>query len=722
MEFSSINLNISGSWLLLILTLIGAGILSWYVYRRTVPPVASRVKVLLVCLRTGALALVVLMLFEPIFSLTRNRKERPVVGVLIDNSASMGLTDQKVDRRAELVRVLRSDVFEQPGDFDFEFRPFSTALAPALISRTDSLSLDGDGTDLYSALSTLKEELGERYFAATVVLTDGGDNLGQNPARLAPELGVPIFPIAIGDQSEQTDVLISDYVSNEVTYAGTQIPIDVYLKSAGFKDKKVPVSVTLDGKVLDSQTVTLSGNSFDQKVRLEVTPEDAGMFKYELSVPHLEGELTSLNNRKSFYVKVLKSKQKVLLVAGGPSPDYRFLKAALDKDENLSVTPAIEKQNGTFYYPFPEATELNEFDCIILLDFPRRSSDRSTLEKLKEVLARGKSLLYIGGKQVDFQKLLILNDFLPFEQVPGTTPEKPVYLQLMPQGQNHPLMRLSENELDNREKWRELPPVFTNVAATNLKSGSQTLATTDVSRSASFRARPSLISALRTGNRKTAAILAYGLWRWDFLLWGTGRSNASYTSFLKNTIRWLTSNEDSKLVRIAASKEIYRSGEAVKFSGQVYYEDYEPVDGADVVVQITGSGAPQELTLSGIGQGRYEGVLQVLTGGDYEFRGTAHQEGRVLGRDAGKFSVEQFNLEFQNTRMNEELLQKLARESGGTYFDTSNFEQLRDKLQFENQYVVLKSEWEIWNRWVTLAVCIFLLSAEWFIRKRKGML
>ncbi|MFQ5677058.1 MAG: hypothetical protein ACE5G1_14275, partial [bacterium] len=123
-----------------------------------------------------------------------------------------------------------------------------------------------------------------------------------------------------------------------------------------------------------------------------------------------------------------------------------------------------------------------------------------------------------------------------------------------------------------------------------------------------------------------------------------------------------------------------------------------------------------------MGRGRYEGALQVLQGGDYEFSGTAHLQGRILGRDSGKFSVEEFSLEYQNTRMNEDLLKRIATESGGEFYTTENFAGLPEKLKFPEKYVSLKNEWEIWNRVPLLISCIFLLSVEWFIRKRKGML
>ncbi|MCH9008630.1 hypothetical protein IIA29_11595, partial [candidate division KSB1 bacterium] len=127
-------------------------------------------------------------------------------------------------------------------------------------------------------------------------------------------------------------------------------------------------------------------------------------------------------------------------------------------------------------------------------------------------------------------------------------------------------------------------------------------------------------------------------------------------------------------------------------------------------------------TLRNLGDGRYEGSFRVLNGGDYQFTGTAHLQGRVLGRDSGRFSVEAFNLEYQNTRMNEDLLKRIAAESGGAFYTPNDLLNLENELHFQPKYLTSTNEWEIWNRWPVLLTCILLLSAEWFIRKRKGML
>ncbi|MFQ5708384.1 MAG: hypothetical protein ACE5HO_13085 [bacterium] len=725
-DFTGMELNLAGSTVLFVVALLAAAALSYFVYRKTIPPVATGIRFLLTFIRTMALFIVILLLFEPIFSVTLKKKEMPAVAVLVDDSASMGLTDEKVNRAEEVKKVLRTHFLQRvPERYALEFFRFDHQLTALASPSPDSIRFNGDGTDIKRALEELKEKMAEKYFAAVVLITDGANNMGENPIRYAASYGVPIFAVPVGDPEEQRDMLISNFLTNEIVYADEKIPLDVYLKSSGFENKKIPVNLMLNNKTVDSKLVRLSGNTLEQKVRFYFTPGEEGLFKYSINLPHLEGELTYINNQKSFYVKVLKSKLKVAIVAGGPSADFSFLQRALESDKNFEIQTYVEKFNGTFYNDNALQTteKLKASDCLILLDFPRKRSSNQTLNTLKSVLSQGKPLLFLFGKNVSKEKLWLLKDFLPFDFKVTLATERLVYLKILPQGINHPLFRISEDELEIKELWRELPPVFTNIQTIRLQPTTQTLASVDWQRSEIVHKQNlPLVFSASSGQRKSVAIAAYGLWRWDLLMWGIGKDNKTYQKFLNNTIRWLTTLEESKLVRISSNKEIYRSGEEVKFTAQVYYKDYRPVDGAEVTVQLTRNGHEQELSLANLGQGRYQGSFQIMEGGDYRYTGTAHLQGRVLGRDHGKFSVEEFNLEFKNTRMNENLLKRIAEESGGAVFNVNNLANLNDRLDFPAKVHTQKNEWEIWNKSPLLLICIFLFATEWFIRKRKGML
>ncbi len=725
-NLSQIKLHISGSPLLLIaLILLSVGY-SFFVYRTTIPPVAKGWKISLVVLRSLTLILVALLLFQPILSFINKKRNIPVVAVLIDHSASMSLTDQKMNRSAIVKKVLAHELFQNKSkDYRFEFFPFASHLNNPNDAIPDSLIFNGDGTDIASALNELKQKLAEKYFASVILISDGEDNLGDNPARIAAQYGRPIYTVAVGDPSEQKDILISNYVTNEIAYAGTQIPVDVYIKSSEFAGQKIPVKLMLNNRMLDRKIITLNNTGLEQKIRLYFTPEGEGLAKYKLSLPNLNGELTLANNIKTMYVKVLKSKLNVVLIAGGPSADYTFLKRVLGADENIAVQTFVEKREGRFYRNkrFLSADKLALVDCFILLDYPRKSSDTKIMATIQTFLVKGKPVLFVSGKQTDADKLWTFQNVLPLAQKPAHTREFSVYLKLNPQGLHHPVLKLAEDDVQNRENWKSLPPVFTNYRPFRLNKSAKALASVDLLRSTGFpKINMPLITVETKIKHKSAAIFAYGIWRWDLLMQGFENSNGAYQHFILNTLRWLTTEEDSKLVKISSNKEIYRSGEQINFSAQVYHKDYTPADNVEVTVQINGAHTTQDLSLNGLGEGRYEGSVQVLQGGDYAFVGSAQQNGRPLGQDSGKFSVEQFSLEFQNSRMNEDLLKQMSIASGGAFYLPADISGLKNKMRFPEKNTIVKKETELWNRAPLLIACIFLLSLEWFIRKRKGML
>jgi len=88
---TEINLHTTGNTVLLIFTALAAIAVSYFVYRRTIPPIATGWRILLIILRSLAIISIVLLLFEPILSITRKKEKEPIVAVLVDNSASMAL-------------------------------------------------------------------------------------------------------------------------------------------------------------------------------------------------------------------------------------------------------------------------------------------------------------------------------------------------------------------------------------------------------------------------------------------------------------------------------------------------------------------------------------------------------------------------------------------------------------------------------------------------------
>ena len=92
----------------------------------------------------------------------------------------------------------------------------------------------------------------------------------------------------------------------------------------------------------------------------------------------------------------------------------------------------------------------------------------------------------------------------------------------------------------------------------------------------------------------------------------------------------------------------------------------------------------------------------------------------------GKFSVGQVNVEFLQTRMNKPLLEQIAYQTGGKYYDIDRAEELARDLatgaKLGPKETVTTSEIELWNWHYLAALVILLFAVEWFLRKRSGML
>jgi hypothetical protein len=196
--------------------------------------------------------------------------------------------------------------------------------------------------------------------------------------------------------------------------------------------------------------------------------------------------------------------------------------------------------------------------------------------------------------------------------------------------------------------------------------------------------------------------------------------------FIGNAIRWLTTREESKPIRIAPAKEVFTGGERVEFNAQVYDKTYRPIEDAEVKVIVRKGNETQEALLNPIGNGLYEGKLDGLGEGEYQFSGTASLSGQQLGEERGKFSVGAQEIEFLQTQMNKSLLEQLAYRSGGKYFDPQSISQLPEELRRSTKLtpkeITRASEFELWSLPTILVLVILFFGTEWFLRKQAGLL
>ena len=709
-----------------VLLLFAAGcsiMLSLFVYRSTVPPVSSVKRYALISLRSIGLFLLFLLLGEPLLSLVTHSVDQPIIAVLVDNSQSMTISDRAGRRDGTLKLILRSDVWKKISkDGRLTYSIFDAKARNLSAIADDSLTLKGEETNIADALKSVKQTSATSNLQAVVLITDGNSTIGMNPLYEAEELGVPVFTIGVGDTIEQKDLLIRKVLTNEIAYAGTKVPVNVTVHSAGFGGERVQVSLRNGATILDEKSLTLDIGTHDYLVPLSFVIEKEGMQKFTAEVSNLPGEITPQNNRMNFFMKVLKSKLRVALIAGTPSQDAAFIRRSMASDKNIDITAFIEQNDGRFYENTLNADTLKTFDCVVLVGFPTEHSNSRTLQMVLDAASVEKPFLIILSRTIDFGKLHTLDPLLPFTVESVASNELQVFATVPETQRNNPILKISTSS-NTVEVWSKLPPVFHQQGNFRSKIESEVLATV---RLQSIQLADPFIVARKVNKNKSLAVLGYGLWRWNMLSDAGSGADQMLAHFVGNAIHWLTTQEDSRRIRVQSSKHVYTTQDAVEFTAQVYDDNYQPRDNAQIEVHVQNESETSSIVLNSLGSGQYQGEFESLRESEYKFTATVMVNGAAIGSDQGTFSVGGLNAEFIETRMNKSLLQQIAAQTGGRYYDSGNFESFSHDVtmmpSFNPRDISKSAEIEIWNsRWM-LALVVFIFALEWLLRKRNGML
>jgi hypothetical protein len=716
------SFSLGGNVLVVLLLLAALLAAAFLFYRYTLPPLAPLRRITLSVIRSLALVLLLLIFFEPILRLVQTDRQTAGLAVLVDNSQSMSLPTARNNASGIGQLVHRSDLSRLPSGAAVRLHLFASRLQPEQAALPDSLSFDGETTDLSATLAGLKDQIARENIRGVVLISDGNYTNGRNPIYDAEALGVPLFTVGVGDTAEQKDILIAKVVSNTIAYAETRVPVDVTVRSSGYADQNVEVTLSEGSALLDRAVLKVKEGTREYPIRMFFEPKEEGTKKYTVNVSRLPGELTEKNNTRSFFVKVLRSKLRILLLAGTPTPDLSAVRQVFLEDGHFGVTSYVQKSRDVFYEGPFQRTALDSADCLVLVGFPSQGSSAAILQQVAEAVDRQKKpLLFINSRKTDYSKLQQLEPILPFGWSGVSQNEILVGAAIPGLHKNHPLATLQGTMTE--ETWQRLPPIFKTQTTFRAKPESDLLASTTFQ---NLVLGEPLIVARNINGQKSYAITGEGVWRWRLLVQDDSRIANFFPLLMGNVVRWLTTREDQKRVRIAPLKEVFTTAEPVEMTGQVYDEQLRPEDDAEVTVELERGKERTKFSLNPVGNGRYEGSLEGLPGGDYTFTGKATAGGTVLGEDRGKFTVGQVNVEFLQTRMNKQLLEQMAFQTGGKYFDIDSSDGLaRDiasAVKLDPKEIVTASEIELWNWKYLAALIIILFAVEWFLRKRSGML
>ena len=713
--YDKISLSLSPGPLFLILGFIILAAYAFYVYRFTIPDIPPLKKTVLIILRTLAILILLLVLFEPIVTFAKKIIIEPTNLIFVDNSRSIQIKDGTKREETEknfLNELKNNDILKSS-----EIYSFGSKIKPVSYDSLNQFNFS-EGITNFSEIFSEAAKTGRNISSITIV-SDGDITDGANPLFTAKKLNIPIYTIGIGDSSRKKDVELKNVLYNEMIYAGTPTTVLATINNRGFGGKTVNVSLYEGSKPEDQKNIQLSTDG-TQNVSLNYNPQTAGEKKLSVNVSILEGESTKANNKKIFYVNVLSNKIKVLIISGSPSSDLTFIKDALAQDQNLVVNSITQLSQNKFLENNNRDRLIDSANVIFLLGFPTNDTPNELLRKVQtSIVQNDKPMFFLLSNNIDYQRLGQLQSELPFVAQISVGSFYEIQPDIQVEQENNPIIQ--NNSSNIIAAWNNLPPVYQPDGMLTPKPESEILSQVIIN---NVPVNRPLILTRKLGAKRSIAVLAFNIWRWKLL--ASENSPDIFDNFILNSVKWLNTKDKQKFVTIRTAKKIYSPGENIDFTAQVYDQSYNPVSDAEVNVKIKSGNESFNVTMNSLGNGLYEGTLETNKTGDYSYNGTALQNGNKLGTDSGNFNVGEVDIEMVSPRMNYEFLKSLSTQTGGKYFTPSNYSQLFPILKRitdnSSKEKIETSEVNLWsNEWL-MGLAILLFGFEWFLRKRFGML
>lgn len=714
--YDKISISLSSHWLILILLIAIALIFTVYSYRFTLPPISNFKKSFLIILRFIAMLLLISIFFEPVAYLQKKIEIQPTHLIFIDNSKSISAIENKNEVNQIVNQLINTkDVL---GKNQIKIFSFGSDVKELQSTDDSELSFDEKSTNLSKVFrlnEIIKDDNQNLSPSSITLLTDGIITDGINPTYQAEKLGLPVFVFAVGDSSRKKDVLVKNVLFNENTYIGKQTTISATINNFGYANNSVNVTLTEDNKILERQIIQLNESGVNT-VNFNYIPKEKGEKKLQINVESLENESNKSNNAYPFFIKVDDEKSKVLIISGSPNPDFTFIKRVLETEESFVVNSLTQIGSDKFLEENPKS-KIDSADVLFLIYYPNKFTSTEIFNSVKnKILTHQTPFFALINNDVDYSKLKQIESELPVKiEIASDN-----YIKAQPDINFSASNRLDLINNISENDWNKLPPVLypPNIVSSKAESRVISFIKTETN-----RLKLPMIVQRAIASSRSIVFVGKEFWRWKLQ---TSADNTVFDNLIINSAKWLNINDDNRQFKVRTLKRFYSANDEVEFVAELYDELLNPINNAEIEVEIKNQNDVQTIRLQSLGNGLYEGKIFINKAGDYTFSANAKLNNSVLHRSTGKFNVGDIDIEMIDLRMNYEFLSELAKRTNGELFFPKDYDSYLNKLKELNQnsskVKMVESQIKLWSNEILLILVILLFGLEWLFRKMFSLL
>jgi uncharacterized membrane protein len=772
----------------LVLGVVAALSLLWS-YGRA--PVRPGIKVAAALLKGLGFAALVLALVEPLLTGSRPRRGANAFVLLADNSQSLLIKDdQATTTRGDWVRdrLKKESPWKTRIGQDFDVRNYAFDSHLRAVDGFEGLAFDGTGSSLTASLSALSRRFTGLPLAGVLLFTDGNrTDLGDLDFSELP----PIYPVIPPSRGPLKDVGVRDDSVSQTNFESAPVVVRADVSAVGLEGQPIVASVLDEaGKEVARQELKATGDGKPLGFRFQFRPEKKGVGFYRVNAfaasaestetkgtidEARSGEQTLANNARLVVVDQGGGPYRVLYVSGRPNWEFKFLRRALQEDEQVQLVGLIRiaRRQAKFDFQasgtrttsplfngfdntdpdtaeradqavlvrlgteneselrdgFPKtADELYRYHAIVIDDLEASFFTQDQLALLRNFVSRrGGGLLMLGGPdsfadgkydRTPVGEMLPVYLNRPGLALAASQAETDYRLVLTREGWLQPWVRTRKTEDEEQQRLASMSPFRMLSQVGNIKPGASVLSEV---RDPAGASSPALV-AQAFGKGHVAALMIGDLWRWGLRRADPLESDLDRS--WRQTVRWLVGDVPGR-VDVSLKPKAEATSPAVELSVRVRDAEYRPLDNAKVALKIALPGGG-DLTLDAEPDGReagtYSATYVAKQPGPYRVVATATApDGSTVGeRDAG-WAAQPMADEFARLEPDREYLKALAEKTKGEVVDGERLDSFVTSLASKDAPIVEPWTAPLWHHPLYFLIAITALAAEWGIRRVNGL-
>ncbi|MET6990534.1 VWA domain-containing protein [Sediminicola arcticus] len=646
---------------------------------------SRKLRIFLSLLRFLAIFGLLLVLINPKLAKTEYEIEKSNLVVLVDNSTSI----KKANTNTNVDSLLRKITGNKSVLDLFNLQTFSFGNG---IETLDSLNFTKKSTNISDALKSLNT-LFDASNTAVIMISDGNQTVGEDYEFYGSPKKVTVYPLVVGDTATYDDIRISQVNVNTYAFLKNKFPLETYVAYEGEGSVNTVVRIMIEGKVVATETMTFSKTNNSRRLSTLLEAKTVGVKEIKITVSPLENEKNVSNNVREVALEVIDEKTNVAIISDMLHPDIGALKKAIESNEQRSVD---------ILNPNTNVDKLEDIDLFIL--YQPVPSFKPIYDFIEVKRAQ---VFTITGTKTDWRFLnSVQNSF-----------EKNSYNQVE---EIFPILNSNFTIFNNAEfSVSNFPPLESDLGEILIIKPNETLINQRIK---GVDVRQPLLTVLTNDSRKEAVLFGENIWKWRMQSFRNDNGFNNFDELIAKLVLYLATNKSKERLTVDYNVIFSGAGEAkikASFFDKTYIFDTNA--SLSITIKRLSDNFIQEIPFL-LKNGYYEVDLENFISDSYEFKVNVKDE--TISKTGG-FKILDFDIEKQFLSSNYKKMGRLAQNTGGSLFYPIEVDSLLSRLITDKRYlptqVSSQNVVSLIDFRILLAIIVAILTAEWFLRKFKGL-